>query len=178
MVSLPYGGILIHGGADTIALSTTAVQLDSFSEAGGANSNADANSIDGDPAVIPDKTNNRIKVQAPGIYEVEFVLTCKVDSAVQCIARLRKNGTAYGNGVLGKCHVLTTMSQIVFKGIVVVSASDATGTLPTFGDPSGTFTGGSGAPKTLAYLDVTLESSTGTPTITNDTCTFMVKRVG
>ena len=179
MVSLPYGGIQIIGGADTISLTTTAALMDSWAESGGGNSPASGNANDGDPAVIPDYTNNRLKVQAPGIYLVTFTLSGALDTAGAVVARLRKNGTAYGYGGYAKVHVLTTASQLTFTAIVVVSASDALGTLATFANPSSSgFAGAGGAPKTLATLDVTLEMASGSQTITVVAASLTAVRVG
>lgn len=51
-------------------------------------------------------------------------------------------------------------------GYVQLTDSDNPGTLSLYPDTSGTFVGASGSPKTLIPIDLTLESSTGTPNVT------------
>lgn len=168
-----YGGMYIAAGAATQALSTSAAALAQWSASGGANGIYSQ----GDPAVIPDYANNRVKVNSPGRYKVTVQLSVDSDAAFDLTMRLRKNGTAV-TGAACQQRVTTDLNQIVGVFFVEVLATDSPDTLVTFADPSSSgFGGAGGAPKTLSYLDVSLAANTGTPTLTFQECQFLVERL-
>lgn len=166
MNPMAYGGMYITGGADTQAMTTTAGAMVSWSEAGGANAVSDSNARDGDPAIIPDKANNRIKLNTPGVYLVSFDLAGLATTGCNVAAQLRKNGVVV-TGAKGLGIFSTTNGAVSFQSIVEVTRSDSPGTLPTFADPASTgFAGAGGAPKTECALDVVLSILTSTDTLT------------
>jgi hypothetical protein len=177
---IPFGGLSITGGATTLALTTTAAQLISWSGAGGANSDDDTYSAGGDPAVRPDYANNRILVNTPGTYKVEVTIygTLATGTAL-LLAQIFKNGVAVAKARQKAYGETTAGVQISLLAIVVVNKSDAPGTIATFADPaSGELIGAGKAPQTMCPLDVRLFVSTSTDTLTIVEAQFNVFRIG
>lgn len=174
---IPYGGLVIaDGGAVTQALTTSPGAVVAWNGTKGANSAADSNARDGDPTIIPDKTNSRIKV-LPGIYFVQFDISLTADAAKDLVAQLRVNGTAKAD-LTGRSNGGTARTQITFSGIVEVKTTDVPGTLGTFADPSATgFAGAGGAPKSLSTIDVTLATLASTCTATLEAAHLSLTRL-
>lgn len=176
MGAIPFGALHITGGAATVALTTTAALMNIWSSAGGSNGPSSTYE-QGDPAVRPDYANNRILVQAPGIFKVELVIQGDMDSAIDVTAQIYKNGTAY-SFLKQKARCGTDKNQVVLIGFIKVVDTDALETIATFADPSASgFAGAGGAPKTMAKLEVYLTGS-GSATITVEEAQFNVTRVG
>lgn len=170
-----YGSIYIDGGADTLALSTTAVLLDSFAESGGANGINSGSS--GAAGIQPDKANNRIKAGI-GKYLAFFNMSADIDSDTLVIAQLRKNGSVVAS-CKGQAEITTDIGQVSFVGTFEITAADIPGTLPTFADPASTgFAGAGAAPNSLCAVDVVISSGAGNPTITVKNASLTLVRVG
>jgi len=177
MISIPFGGIEIAAGSGTQALSSTAALFNLWNASTGSNKTNTGDA--GDPAVQPDKANNRVKVNSPGTYLVQFDIVGETDTAKIITARLRKNGSAVAGAMAqlswAGSNAKNTMS---FVAIVPVSQSDSPGTISTMPAASTTgFSGASGALQTSVALDVTLESDSGTPTVTINNAHLNVMRL-
>lgn len=171
-----FGGLHITGGADTLALTTTAARMISWSASGGSNSDADSNTDDGNASIVPDYANNRIKVM-PGVYKVDLVITGDMDTAADVIAQIYKNSVAVSK-LKQKQRMTTNKDQIVISGLLEVLESDIPDTLPTFADPSATgFAGAGAAPKSLVPIDVYLSLVSGSQTITFEEAAFTLIKV-
>lgn len=175
---IPFASLTISGpGAATLALSTSAAQFTLFASAGGANGPANTYD-DGDPAVKPDYANNRILVEAPGVYKVSGFLTGVVDGAADITIAVAKNGTAVAD-LTNKQRWGTTKNTHAFGGLLNVTAADNPGTIATKPDPSSSgFAGAGGFPKMLVPLTILLTAGAGTPTITAEGAQFVVERIG
>lgn len=181
-MSQSYGGLTITGGSDTLALSTTAAKLASWSASGGAASAADSRSRGGDPSVRPDKSNNRILVACPGIYEVQFDLSGVPDAAQDIHMQLYRNGVAVGDLIAQARFTNAVKNNISFSGIVEVTASHNPKTIPTFDDTTATTSppaqpSYAAAPKTEVALEIYVKSLASTPTLTINNAHFTVKRL-
>lgn len=184
---IPYGGIQIAAGAATQALSTSAAQLTLFSSAGGSNGPSDTFTEGGDPAVKPDYANNRVLVDAPGVYEVTVDLCGTTDATQNITLGIAKNGVAVSGLQSARSWTVSVENAHSLSGFLVVSPSDNPGTIATNADPAtsvatgrpaGGFGGGGGFPKNLVPLTILLTSGASTPTLTIKNARFNVKRVG
>jgi hypothetical protein len=169
-----YGGLAINdGGAATQALTTTAGQIVAW----GVASTADGNTRDGNPAVVPDVTNNRLKM-LPGIYLVEFDLQFVGGGSADVQAQLYKNGVAVP-GLSCRGGASTSRASMGFSGILVVLAADAPGTLQTFPNPSTSgFAGAGGAPYTEVPVTIELKTLASTVTLTLEAAHFTAIQIG
>lgn len=177
---IPFGSITVSGpGALTQALSTTFATLGLFSGAGGANGPASTYD-DGDPAVTPDKANNRITVSAnPGVYKVTAIISGITDAAQDIWLTLAKNGTAITDMQSRARWTDAVKNQLVLTGYVNITAADNPGTIATKPDPSTSgFVGAGGFSKMQVPLTLQIKSGASTPTITLEHAQFMVERVG
>ena len=175
---IPYGALTISGpGAATQALSTAAALMAQWSAAGGANINGTYD--DGNPDVTADKVNNRILVQAPGVYEVEVHLSGITDGTQNITIDIAKNAVAYGVAQSKQSWLVSTKIHHYMKGIVIVTAADNPGTITTKPNPATTgFAGAGGFPKMMVPLTILLTSGAGTPTLTFENCLMLAKRLG
>jgi hypothetical protein len=172
---LGFGGIQVVGGAGTVGLTTTAAQVGVFSATGGSNT-LQSNNQDGNPSVVPDYANNRIKVQ-PGIYKVTLNLSLDMATGADVEIGIRKNGTAISN-LVSRARCTTNKDQVTLVGFFQVTDDDVPGTLPTFADPSSSgFAGAGGAPKTLVPIDATMRCLASTDTATVEYAQFLIERV-
>ncbi len=182
MAVQPYGGMSITGGADTLALSTTAAKLASWSASGGANSAADSRTRGGDPSVRPDKANNRILVNAPGVYEVHFDLSGAPDAAQDILVQVYRNGVAVDDLRAQARFTNAVKNNIALHGILEVTAAHNPKTIPTFADTTATTNppaqvSYAAAPKTEVALEIYIKSLASTPTLTINDAHFTVKRL-
>jgi hypothetical protein len=171
---LAYGGLVIaDGGAATQALTTTAGQVVAW----GAKGMQDSNNYDGDPSVIPDLTNNRIKVNGPGIYLVTFNISMTGGGTQDVIGVIRKNAVAVTGGS-GRVGIGTARANLTVTAIVQILPADIPKTIQTFSDPASTsFAGAGGAPKAESYIDVTLATVASTVTATLEAASLTVLRL-
>ena len=167
---LPSAGLKVSAGSTSQSFTTAAAQLTCFSASGNTAAGAfqyGAN-LEGDPAVIPDAANNRIKLNCPGIYLVWC--TCSIGvagssaGAGDYLLQVRKNvaGTMTLQPELSAEVTMGTAASkgnLSLQGILKTVASDSPGTLALFADPSGTFSGGGGFPKTLTWIDLIVTAS-------------------
>lgn len=176
---IPYGYIYIDGASssNTKALTTSIATMDLWSTIGTTGDSTGGTAGGGDPAVKPDKTNNRFICNAPGTYKLRVELSGVIDSAADVTITARKSATAIAGGV-SKQRWATTKTHHTMECVFVLSASDAPGTLSTFADPAaGGFAGGGAAPKTGVAIDIGLTCS-GSQTITIENARFYVERIG
>lgn len=183
---IPFGAITVSGpGAATQALSTTLALLALFDDTGGANVNGTFD--DGYPSVYPDKANNRVLVEAPGVYEVDVILSGITDAAQDIWINLAKNATAISDMQTRTRWTDAVKNQIVLSGFVTIATSDNPGTIATkpdydatagAGKPAGGFGGNAAFPKNMVPLTLLIKSGASTPTITLEHAQFKVKRVG
>lgn len=184
--TIPFAGIQSTGQSTGQAITTTAAQL---VITGGVATPMTQNRV-GDPAVKADPTNNRIIVNTPGIYEIEFDLTATASGTQTAAFTVRKNG-ASGSVISGPKvtgNFGTSPLSVGMKRIIEVTAADipTTGGLSTFADPDATagagkpaggFAGAGAAPKTGVPIDI-LVTGGGSVTLTVTDLGFIVKRIG
>jgi len=173
---IPFASVTVTGGAGTLALATTATQLNLFSAAGGANGPAGTND-DGINSVQPDKANNRMKIQAPGVYKVTCMLSGVLDGAADITISLAKNGNEIADTKSAQ-RWGTTENSHTLTALVNITSADNPGNIADQAAPSGTFTGGGGFPSNMVPLTVLLTAGAGTPTITLKKAQWIVERVG
>lgn len=177
--TIPYGYIYIDGASssNTKALTTSIATMDLWSTLGVTGDTTGGTTGMGDPAVKPDKANNRFICNAPGTYKARVELSGVIDSAADVTITLRKTATAIAGG-LSKQRWATTKTHHTMECVFVLASSDAPGTLTTFADPSTSgFAGAGGAPKTGVAIDVGLTCS-GSQTVTIENARFYVERIG
>lgn len=174
---IPFASLTISGpGSGTIALTTAAAVMNLFSATGGANGPA-TTSDDGDPAVKSDAANNRILVEAPGVYEISGFLSGVVDSAIDVTISFAKNAVALAD-TQNKQRWGTTKNTQPFNAIINVTAADNPGTIATKPDPSSSgFAGAGGFPKQMVPITMILTGS-GSQTLTAEGAQVIVKRLG
>jgi hypothetical protein len=172
MISLPYGGLQINVAPSAQALTTTLALLTGWV----GNSQTDADTYDGDVAVTPDFANNRLKINTPGIYLVTFNWSGTGDATKDVKFQLRFNTVAQTD-LTCEVGVGTPRACASFCGIINVARA-TTGLLATFADPTGTFTGKSGAPKTVAPLDIIVGTLASTVNLTTEFSNFNAVRIG
>jgi hypothetical protein len=167
---LACAGLKLSAGTVSFSATTTAAQLTSFSQTSntGAGVFQYGSDLEGDPSVIPDAANNRIKLNCPGIYLVWCNLSASVGGssagAGDWLVQVRKNivstmtvqAELSGEYTFGTA---ATKGNFSFMGVLKTVAKDSPGTLAVQADPSGTFTGGGGFTKTLTWIDLAVTCS-------------------
>lgn len=184
--TVPFGGISKTGNATVQAVTTAAAQLNFQS----ATNTPNTGSRVGDPAVKPDAANNRIQINEPGIYEIDFDASGTAASALQCTFQLRKGVSSMAAISGTKCANTfnTAPTNVGMTRLVEVTASDlpSTGGAATFADPDATagagkpgggFAGAGAAPKTGIYIDVQVTGD-GSVNLTLTDMALSVKRLG
>lgn len=183
---LPIGGIQSTSQSTAQAVTTAAAQL----VITGGVETAGTRTREGDPAVKPDTANNRIVVNAPGIYKATVSISGAAASALQNTYQLRKNGSS-GSAITGtraKQVYGTTPSQVSWSSMFEITAADlpAAGGTATFSDPdssagagkpAGGFAGAGAAPKTGVPIDI-LVTGDGSVNFTPTDIQFIIERVG
>src|SRR5437879_6112310 len=142
-----YGGLVIAAGATAMSLTTTPLAV-AWTGKSAADSNGAA---DGDPAVVPDLANNRVKINTPGVYKVSCDIEGVGGGTGDVELAIRLNGTAKAD-LKSRFGMSTARAGCSLVGILNVLRSDSPGTLPTFADPTSSFGGIGGAPKTLTTV--------------------------
>lgn len=193
---IPFGGMTISGpGAATQALSTSAALLAQWSATGGANVNGTFD--DGIPSVYPDKANNRLLLEAPGVdpskpffaywYEIDLIVSGITDAAQDIVLTLAKNATAVADAVTRQRWTNAVKNTQVLSTYLPVYGSDNPGTLavkPAYdasagaGKPAGGFGGAAAFANMMVPVTVLINSLAGTPTITFEYAILKAKRVG
>lgn len=180
MLSLPFGGLFYKGGSgaqSAQALTTTGLKITAWAAANGGS--AQGAGYDGDPAVVPDPTNNQIKVNTPGLFYVTFSASVIGGAAgpVDTLWQLRVNSVVQPDL---SAEVGITSAQrfnVTFSGFINV-LRPASGNLATFPAPSGTFTGGPAAPFTETTIDIFASTVASSITANVEFANFSVLRVG
>ncbi len=170
---IPFGSLTISGpGAATQALSTTFAAFGLFSSTGGANGPASTYD-DGDPAVRPDVTNNRLLLEAPGVYEIEAILSGTIDAA---------QDVAVADLQVRQRFTDAVKNHMSLKGLLVITTADNPGTIATKADPvtsaTALYAGLGGFPKTMVPVTLQIKSGASTPTVTAEFAQFIAKRIG
>lgn len=179
---IPFGGFHFTGQSTAFAVTAVAQKL---TFAGAAELPTTRTRV-GDPAVKGDTANNRVVVNAPGIYEVEVELSGSAASALQTTLQFYKGTTATGKQ--SKKTWGTTPDVQTLKTIIEITAADipSSGGVATFSDPdssagqykpAGGFAGAGAAPQTGVALSVYVTGN-GSVNLTLTDGTFSVKRVG
>lgn len=177
---IPFASLTISGpGAQTTgALSTSAAQFALFSATGGSAGPA-STSDDGDPAVKADAANNRMLVEAPGVYRVSVVLSGTIDAAQDIVLTLAKNGVAISDSVTRQHWTNAVKNTQDLECVINITAADNPGTIATKSDPSTSgFAGSGGFPKMMVPITILINSLAGTPTVTAEYCQFIIERIG
>jgi hypothetical protein len=174
----------MSGGNQAQAFTTTPAQLTCFSTNPSGGAGQYGANQEGDPSVIPDPANNRIKLLAPGVYQVSLTMSQLGAGAGDFLVQLRKNVA----GVMtiqpelsGEWTGLaaTGRTTVAFTGLLNVVATDRpTGAaFAAFGAPSGTFTGGAGAPQVLTSIDLVVSTIAGSLSSTVEYANLSVLRL-
>lgn len=178
-----FGGITATGQSTAQAVSATAAQL-VFTNGSAMPSTSDRV---GAASVRADTANNRLLLNAPGIYRVDFCATGSAASALQTTFQMRKNSaTAFGRTSVETWGTTPATHTAVF--IVEITAADipAAGGQPVFADPSaavgaykpgGGFAGAGAAPLTEIPVDV-LVTGNGSVNFTMTEYTLFAERIG
>lgn len=179
---IPFGGLSFTGQSTAFAASTTPTKL-TFAN---ASELATTRNREGDPAVKADIANNRIVVNAPGIYKCTLELSGSAASALQTTVQYRKGTTATGKQ--SKQTWGTTPNTQTLTTIVEVTTADipTSGGVATFPDPdasaglykpAGGFAGAGAAPQTGIALQVYLTGD-GSVNLTLTDGSWIVERIG
>lgn len=193
---LPFGAMTISGpGAATQALSTTAALLAQWSATGGANVNGTYD--DGIPVVTPDRTNNRMLLEAPGLdpskplfaywYELDLLISGITDAAQDIVLSFAKNGVQVTDWITRSRWTNAVKNTQGLTAFLPVYASDNPGTIavkPAYDasagqyKPAGGFGGAGAFANMMVPVTVLINSLAGTPTITFEYASLKAKRIG
>lgn len=121
MLSQPFGGLFVSGGSTSQAITTTPAQLTAWSGAKGGISQG-AN-YDGDPAIVPDPANNRIKVNTPALFEAKLNISGFGSAAADLLFQIRVNGAVQADLSHEICAAFNTYSLTASLSPVAVAAN-------------------------------------------------------
>jgi hypothetical protein len=179
---MAFGGITFTGQSTAFGVTTSAQKL---TFAGASNMPTTKDRV-GDPAVKPDTANNRLVLNAPGIYRVKAELSGTAASALQTYLQFYKGSTAYGKK--SRYTWATTPGTQTLETIVEVLASDipSGGGVATFADPDATagagkpaggFAGAGAAPQTGVALNLYITGD-GSVNLTLSDGSLSAERIG
>lgn len=177
-----FGGLTFTGQATAFAASTTPTKL-TFA---GASELPTTRNRYGDPAVKADIANNRVIVNAPGIYRCMLEVSGVAASALQSTIQFRKGTVAAGKqakmtwGTTPNTQTIDTLIEVTAAdipssgGVATFPDPDAT---PGAGKPAGGFAGAGAAPQTGVALQVYLTGD-GSVNLTLSDGSWIVERIG
>jgi hypothetical protein len=167
-------------GTNLTALSATAVKQVPWSTNAGVAAQFGADT-EGDPAIVPDPANDRLKMKVVGNYYITVSLSGLLSAAANVYFQLRKNGTT----LIPEAIASVNANAIRFNATIAFLLSLSTTDVPTGGllatyadpnDPAPNFVGGGGFPKTLTTLEL-MAFSDGTPNCTIETANFQALKL-
>lgn len=181
MLLIPYGGCNVAAGATAQAGLGAAALLTCWAGANGSNFPSTGN--EGDPAVKGDQANNRVLVNAPGVFEVQVVLHGTIDGTEEVTLQLRKNAVAIPTARSIRSWLVTINNEHTLHAIVQINQADMPKTIATMPAQASTtgpnntpsFSGASGALLTECPLDLTVAAAGQTMTVVD--ASFIVKRI-
>lgn len=180
-----FGGITSTGQSTAQAVTTSAAQL---VIAGGSAlpTTADRSGI---PSVKADPTNNRLLLNAPGIYRIALQVIGAAASALQTTFQVRKNGSSGTTltptskqtwGTTPATHSAEFYVEITQSDVLAATAvqtfsnPDATAGV---GKPAGGFAGAGAAPATGVPVDI-MVTGDGSVNLTPTDIRLFAERIG
>jgi hypothetical protein len=177
MSRLTQGSLRVAAGTQSIATSTTAAKVTAFSgNLANASTPFSTDARDGDHSVVPDLANDRIKLHAPGSYQIELNIRAAVTGANTYDVQIRKNDVVVAGLKTGELAAAADVLNLSITGTIDMAVGD--GTLAQFADPPTTgFAGAGAAPKTLGWVDFVVSNPATTGAFVVTDCEFTVTRI-
>jgi hypothetical protein len=170
---LPLAGLRANALSTSQSMSTALAQLTAWQNGAVMQ---DGCNLAGDPSVVPDVANSRLKLQSAGAgmpgqgmpytYLVGFSIAGVGGGTNDMLLQIRKSvaGTMTVQPDLStEMGISTSRSNCTMLGVLVVNPGDQS--LATFADPpAGSFGGQGGAPKVETWIDIAVKVLAGGPT--------------
>jgi hypothetical protein len=160
------GGLKIQAGSGTVALTTTLAKLTNmFNGNSAAAPTQYSPDLDGSIDIVPDKSNDRIRLLANGIYRVEADLSVSGGAAYNVLVQLAIGGVLQPE-FSAECTIASGAKlNIGFAGILDLTKRPLTG-MTFLTDPR------------QVAAELWANCSSGTPNLTIEYCSFLATRLG
>ena len=112
IMDTPFSGLIAKAGATSQNLTTTALQLNAFSQTTGGVGQGSSYTQDGDPAVRSDAANNRLLLNCPGMYLVFLQLSGYGGGFGDMLVQIRKNALTTMTDLTAEVNLASQITQI------------------------------------------------------------------